>query len=89
MKRRIQTTGTIKNPVLTQQILDAFDAGLHQGYRPAHAKGLTCSGTFTPLTEAAILTCATHASKPSTPVTVVGRGFLIRLTDVCDANRAK
>ncbi len=65
-------TGTISNPVLAQQILDAFDAqsGLHPGYRPAHAKGLMCSGTFTPLPEAAKLTRAPHANKPSTPVTV-------------------
>jgi len=31
-------------------MLDAFDtlSGLHPGFRPAHAKGLMCSGTFTP-----------------------------------------
>ena len=64
--------GTIANPVLTQQLLDAFDAlsGVHPGFRPAHAKGLMCSGTFTPSSEAAKLTRAPHASKPSTPVTV-------------------
>ena len=65
-------TGTITNPTLAQQILDAFDAqsGLHPGFRPAHAKGLMCSGTFTPSPEAAKLTRAPHASRPSTPVTV-------------------
>ena len=43
-------TGTMTNPALAQQLLDALDAlfGLHPGYRPAHAKGLMCSGTFTP-----------------------------------------
>ena len=64
--------GTIKNPVLAQQLLDAFDEafGLHPGFRPAHAKGLMCSGIFTPSSEAAKLTRAPHASRPSTPVTV-------------------
>ncbi len=65
-------TGTITNPALAQQLLDAIDAlsGLHPGFRPAHAKGLMCSGTFTPSAEAAKLTRAPHASRPSTPVTV-------------------
>src|SRR5262245_16888182 len=60
------------NPVLTQQLLDALDAlsGLHPGFRPAHAKGLMCSGTFTPSPEAAKLTRAPHAARPSTPVVV-------------------
>jgi catalase len=64
--------GTIANPVISQQILDAFDAlaGVHPGFRPAHAKGLMCSGTFTPSAEAAKLTRAPHANRPSTPVTV-------------------
>jgi len=65
-------TGTITNPTLAQQLLDAFDAafGLHPGFRPAHAKGLMCSGTFTPSPEAANLTRAPHANRPSTEVTV-------------------
>src|SRR5262249_43769331 len=65
-------TGAIVNPILAQQLLDALDAifGLHPGFRPAHAKGLMCSGTFTPSPDAAKLTRAPHASRPSTPVTV-------------------
>ena len=65
-------TGTLTNPALAQQLLDALDAlsGLHPGFRPAHAKGLMCSGLFTPSPEAAKLTRAPHASRPSTPVTV-------------------
>jgi catalase len=65
-------TGTIQNPVLAQQLLDAIDeaSGLHPGFRPAHAKGLMCSGTFTPSPEAVKLTRAPHASRPSTSVTV-------------------
>jgi catalase len=64
-------TGTIVN-ALAQKLLDALDAlfGLHPGSRPAHAKGLMCSGTFTPSAEAAKLTRAPHVTAPSTPVTV-------------------
>src|SRR6266849_5742941 len=64
--------GTLANPALAQQLLDAFDQlqGVHPGFRPAHAKGLMCSGTFSPSPEAAKLTRAPHANKPSTPVTV-------------------
>lgn len=64
--------GTLANPVLAQQLLDAFDQlqGVHPGFRPAHAKGLMCSGQFTPSPEAAKLTRAPHATQPSTPVTV-------------------
>jgi catalase len=65
-------TGTMANPALAQQLLEAFDQleGLHPGFRPAHAKGLMCAGTFTPSAEAAKLTRAPHANRPSTPVTV-------------------
>jgi len=64
--------GTYTNLALAEQLLDALDtlSGLHPGFRPAHAKGLMCSGTFTPSPEAAQLTRAPHAGKPSTPVTV-------------------
>src|SRR5260221_11113324 len=57
---------------LIQQLLDVLDAlsGLHPGFRPAHAKGLMCSGTFMPSPEAAKLTRAPHASRSSSPVTV-------------------
>jgi catalase len=60
------------NSALIQQLLDVLDtlSGLHPGFRPAHAKGLMCSGTFTPSPEAAKLTRAPHANHPSTLVTV-------------------
>jgi catalase len=71
-KEKRMSTGTLTNPALAQQLLDALDAefGLHPGARPAHAKGLMCSGMFAPSPEAANLTRAPHASRPSTPVTV-------------------
>src|SRR3954452_8294607 len=64
--------GTYTNLAFAEQLLDALDtlSGLHPGFRPAHAKGLMCSGTFTPSPGAAGLTRAPHAGKPSTPVTV-------------------
>jgi catalase len=60
------------NSALSQQILDALDAlsGLHAGFRPVHAKGVMCSGTFTPSPAAAKLTRASHAHRPSTSVTI-------------------
>jgi catalase len=57
---------------LIRESLDALDNlfGLHPGYRPVHAKGGMCSGTFTPSAEASKLTRAPHAARPSTPVIV-------------------
>src|SRR5258708_30475298 len=51
-------------------VLDELSGGVHPGFRPAHAKGLMCAGTFTPSRQAAELTRAPHAARPSTPVTV-------------------
>src|SRR5262245_41629444 len=50
--------------------LDELSGGVHPGFRPAHAKGLMVAGTFAPSPEAAQLTRAPHAVRPSTPVTV-------------------
>jgi len=58
---------------LSKDLLKAFDTvngGEHPGFRPAHAKGALFTGTFTPSSDAASLTRAPHAQKPSTPVTV-------------------
>ena len=51
-------------------VLDELSGGIHAGFRPAHAKGLMCIGTFSPSSEAAGLTRAPHANRSSTPVTV-------------------
>jgi catalase len=50
--------------------LDELSGGVHPGFRPAHAKGLMCIGTFSPSPQAAGLTRAPHTTRPSTPVTV-------------------
>ncbi|MDX6462449.1 MAG: catalase [Acidobacteriaceae bacterium] len=57
---------------LSENLLKQFDAifGLNPGFRPAHAKGLMLSGTFTPADSAAELTSAPHITRPSTPVVV-------------------
>jgi catalase len=52
------------------EVLDQHAGGTHAGFRPVHARGVMCSGTFTPSPEAAKLTRAPHAIGPSTPVTV-------------------
>ena len=58
---------------LVAELLDGLDklaGGIHPGFRPVHAKGVMYSGTFTPSPDAAKLTRAPHAARPSTPVTV-------------------
>lgn len=56
---------------LSRELLEQFDTifGLHPGFRPAHAKGLMLTGTFTPSAEAASLTRAPHIRRSSTPIT--------------------
>jgi catalase len=56
---------------LSQDLLKQFETifGLHPGFRPAHAKGVMLTGTFTPSTEASSLTRAPHITRNSTPVT--------------------
>jgi len=57
---------------LSREIIEAFDAangGVHPGFRPAHAKGVLLTGSFTPASEAASLTRAPHVQRASTPVT--------------------
>jgi catalase len=57
---------------LSQNLIQALDNlnGVHPGHRPAHAKGVMLSGTFTPSPNAASLTRAPHVQRASTPVTV-------------------
>ncbi len=67
MNKKLEPT----DPVI-QELLAAFDNlnGLHPGFRAAHAKGVICSGTFTPAAQATELTRAPHVNRPSTPVFV-------------------
>jgi len=51
-------------------VLDELSGGIHSGFRPAHAKGLMCVGTFSPSPQAPGLTRAPYASRSSTHVTV-------------------
>jgi catalase len=67
MEERIMSSALITDLLGT---LDELSGGVHPGFRPAHAKGLMCIGTFSPSPQAAELTRAPHASRPSTPVTV-------------------
>jgi len=57
---------------LSRDLLKQFDAifGLHPGFRPAHARGVMLTGTFTPSSDARSLTRAPHITRNSTPVTV-------------------
>lgn len=58
---------------LSQQLLQQFDTifGVHPGFRPAHAKGVLLTGTFSPTPgSAASLTKAPHITRESTPVTM-------------------
>jgi catalase len=57
---------------LSQDLLQQFDTifGLHPGFRPAHARGVMLTGTFTPSSDAPSLTRAPHVTRDSTPVTV-------------------
>jgi catalase len=63
---------TAPGEALIRDLLDSFDAvfGLHAGFRPVHAKGIMCTGTFTPSPGAASLTKAPHIVQPTTRVVV-------------------
>jgi catalase len=57
---------------LSEELLKQFESifGMHPGFRPAHAKGVMLTGTFSPAPSAAALTRAPHVQQKSTPVTV-------------------
>ncbi|KAE9388210.1 heme-dependent catalase [Gymnopus androsaceus JB14] len=53
---------------LVETLQGAF--GKHAGMRPAHAKGLLFTGTFTPTETASALSIAPHFTSPNTPLLV-------------------
>ena len=57
---------------LSRDLIKGLDdiGGVHPGFRPAHAKGILLSGTFSPSPDALSLTRAPHVKLSSTPVTV-------------------
>jgi catalase len=57
---------------LADDLLKQFDRmfGLHPGFRPAHAKGVLLTGTFTATPQGKALTKAAHVQRASVPVTV-------------------
>jgi catalase len=57
---------------LAQQIFDTMIQvpGVKAGFRPVHAKGIVCQGTFSPSHEAAVLSKAAQFQGASAPVTV-------------------
>ncbi len=57
---------------LSEQIVDALNAlfGVHRGYRPVHAKGILCQGTFSPAATAASVSRAPHLQSVPVPITV-------------------
>ena len=57
---------------LAQQIFDTMlqMPGIKPGFRPVHAKGIVCQGTFAPSKDAATLSKAAHFQGGSVPVTV-------------------
>src|SRR5688500_20321696 len=65
------TTSATPEPVI-RQIVDAMRtlAGPHPGFRPVHAKGLVCSGTFRASAEAPRVTRAPHFTGQPVPTLV-------------------
>jgi catalase len=57
---------------LSQQIAEVMFkiAGNHPGFRPLHAKGIVCQGTFTPSKDASTVSRAAHFQGAAVPVTV-------------------
>jgi catalase len=64
------STSATPEPII-RQIVDAMRtlAGPHPGFRPVHAKGLVCSGTFRASAEASRVTRAPHFAGQAVPIT--------------------
>jgi catalase len=80
-------SGPTFSDTLIRDLLASFDAvfGLHPGFRPVHAKGVMCAGTFTPSPAAAKLTRAPHVAQASTRV-IVRLSDFAGIPDIPDAH---
>ena len=78
----------VTNSETTERAIKAFDNlnGSQPGFRPAHAKGILLTGTFTPSAAAHSLTRASHIERSSTPVSVRFSDFA-GIPNVPDNNR--
>jgi catalase len=68
----MSSTNASPHSSIVEQVIQAFDNlnGPQPGFRPAHAKGILLTGTFTPSPAATSLSRAPHLQRGSTPVTV-------------------
>lgn len=68
----LTTNAATGKQLLYEQIVDALNHlfGFHHGYRPVHAKGILCAGTFTPAATAASISRAPHLQRDPVPITV-------------------
>jgi catalase len=66
------TTQVTNTEKLCNDLLETFGKlfGVHPGFRPVHAKGTLCSGTFVPSKQASELTRAPYAAGPEVKVVV-------------------
>src|SRR5436305_6727874 len=73
---------------LAEQAVEALNAvyGRHDGYRAVHARGIFCTGRFTPTPEAGALTSAPHMQGGRVEVTARFSNASGR-PDVSDAGR--
>jgi catalase len=60
------------SPNFYEQLVETLQIlfGKHPGYRPIHAKGVVCEGTFTPAETARPLSRAPHFQDSPVPITV-------------------
>ena len=65
------STSATPEPII-RQIVEAMRAlaGPHPGFRPVHAKGLVCSGTFRASADASRVTRAAHFTGQSVPTII-------------------
>jgi catalase len=70
----IRATGNLEpeKQLVYEAIVDVLNVlfGVHAGYRPVHAKGVVCAGTFRPAATAASISRAPHLQKSPIPLTV-------------------